>query len=248
MHINDDKFHYNIEYKEKWYPRYYSKYYTEAIGLSMHSPDELPQYNPNNFIKLHMAEINQITYNRIKMKLLGPKFDTNCKNYSIDSKNQENKMRANCLKYCVKKGLDEKFIKLNYTNSIFYKTRNLWTKDEVYQYKDHKVCPFDFLQCSPDQTLVRRCETECRLKCINRYYNYDNNLDKLYGNFYSINMGHNQLPDQITEHMPETTSIEFISNFGGLMGMWLGLSALAILKFLIQLMHKVKRLDSVKQV
>ena len=39
-----------------------------------------------------------------------------------------------------------------------------------------------------------------------------------------IQIRHNGLPDVDLKHLPETTFIEFIFNFGGLLGMLLGLS------------------------
>ena len=39
--------------------------------------------------------------------------------------------------------------------------------------------------------------------------------------FRTINIEHNRLPDIIVSYYPEITFIGFISNFGGLLGLWL---------------------------
>ena len=45
-------------------------------------------------------------------------------------------------------------------------------------------------------------------------------------------------PSQITKHKPEMSPIAFASNFGGLLGMWLGLSALALLNIVSESLLK----------
>ena len=160
MHIYDESFYYFFYHDEKWYPTYVLKEFTQLVSLSMHSPDEFPQYNTKNFIKLKVGHNTIIKYNRIKMKLLGPKFDTNCNKYNIDAEDKENKMRSNCLKYCVKKGMDQTFD--NNNESFLYDTSDLWTSNEIDQFKDHKFCIYD--HCRPEQELVERCETECKIE------------------------------------------------------------------------------------
>ncbi|CAG2115535.1 unnamed protein product, partial [Medioppia subpectinata] len=81
------------------------------------------------------------------------------------------------------------------------------------------------------------CELKCPQECNNRYYNYNvKTSDKLPGHSpwtkqTHVRMAHNQLPDQITEHIPEISFVQFIGTFGGLVGMWVGLSAFAVLDF-----------------
>ena len=52
-----------------------------------------------------------------------------------------------------------------------------------------------------------------------------------------VRIKRDHLLDQHIEHLPEMSFIEFICGFGGLLGMWLGLSALAILHFILQLIE-----------
>lgn len=50
----------------------------------------------------------------------------------------------------------------------------------------------------------------------------------------------NQLPDQSTQHIEEMSFIDFFGTFGGLLGLWLGISAVDISHRLIAHAKKVK--------
>ena len=49
-----------------------------------------------------------------------------------------------------------------------------------------------------------------------------------------IKIYHRSLPDTIIKHIPEISFTAYIAQLGGLAGMWLGLSAIAIYDNLIQ--------------
>ncbi|CAG2110537.1 unnamed protein product [Medioppia subpectinata] len=85
--------------------------------------------------------------------------------------------------------------------------------------------------------LNNECELKCPQECTNRYYNYNVKAsdtiesDSPWTKQTHIRLAHNQMPHQITEHIPEISFVQFIGTFGGLLGMWVGLSALAVLDF-----------------
>ena len=94
------------------------------------------------------------------------------------------------------------------------------------------------------ESIENNCQVKCKPDCLNRYYNFDVRLkekfdakDKVLLTDWNretlIFIGHNQLPDQITEHTEDMTFVDFFGTFGGLFGVWLGLSALAILHFFL---------------
>ena len=79
-----------------------------------------------------------------------------------------------------------------------------------------------------------KCFTKCPKDCTFDYFMWDN-IKKEFPtgiaggkSFTKINLEHNRLPDIIVSHYPEITFIGFISNFGGLLGLWLGLNVLTI--------------------
>ena len=78
----------------------------------------------------------------------------------------------------------------------------------------------------------RMRKNKCRPDCHNRYYNYNFDSQETNETDHMINIyiHHNQLPDQLTEHIEDMTFTYFFGTFGDLFGIWLGLSALIIFK------------------
>ena len=54
---------------------------------------------------------------------------------------------------------------------------------------------------------------------------------KLRYNVTQVLIVHNTVPDHLIEHSPKMTFIDFASGFGGLMGIWMDVSALANVVF-----------------
>ena len=93
-------------------------------------------------------------------------------------------------------------------------------------------CVFDNMH-----RFYHECEDNCQTECVNRFYNYQLQLTK--DNEDStmstkITITHSQMPDQTTEHLVQMSFSAFSGALGGLLGMWLGLSAVAILHYLIK--------------
>ena len=91
----------------------------------------------------------------------------------------------------------------------------------------------------------KECQFECEPECDTLFYKYQVKLTKKMPEVYIkknlltyVWIGHDDLPDQVTQHLPEMNFTQFSSNFGGLFGMWLGLSALAILQYLYRKFNK----------
>ena len=150
-------------------------------------------------------------------------------------------MRSNCIKHCIQQKFDDcKKLIGNDIKECLYERGTLWTMDDFYHSQNVKPCQYDNDYCYAGIFKFKsKCQSNCDMKCVNRYYNYEVktsiNYEKIQ-NFTYIYINHNQMPDQITEHIPEMTFIQFASNFGGLLGMWMGLSFLAILKFSLKVL------------
>jgi len=81
------------------------------------------------------------------------------------------------------------------------------------------------------------CESLCPPNCEESYYGFDVYIghDATVASTwskpkhqFSIIIRHDSVLDQIVEHRPILSWIELVSNFGGLLGMWLGLSVVFI--------------------
>lgn len=90
-------------------------------------------------------------------------------------------------------------------------------------------------------TAERLCESQCPRNCFESHYDYEIQTRKgdhfrMNHNEFSINLEHNRFPDQVIEHKPIMDWITLVSNWGGLLGMWMGLSVLYMCnKFLDQM-------------
>ena len=224
-----------------------SYYMENSIRFSMHSPNTFPQLlNINEFVELNANHTIKMTYNRWKTKLLGHNYQTNCMKYNIDD-NEYFRFRSDCINHCIQQKLNDcslrKSLEKNSTyRECLFPTDALWRRPAFNLYRDIKLCrfweqftSFECLFYSMGQ-IENQCIDRCRPDCVKRYYFTDirSSRENKKG-LMRLTIVHDQYPDQVTEHLPEMTFISFASNFGGLLGMWLGLSALALLKYILKL-------------
>ena len=77
------------------------------------------------------------------------------------------------------------------------------------------------------------CRERCLKSCDERIYSFevvDSKQDKEYGAYKSkVTLMHDNMPDTLIVHMPESSFISLVCNLGGLLGMWLGLSVFMLL-------------------
>ena len=220
-------------------------YYTDDFYIALHSPNILPEYQRDNiFQKLTMGKINFITYSESQTKLLPPPYETKCRDYVTDE-NGLTYTRSDCLHECLNSGLEEKF-KLNCT----------WTFSNYKLVREHTNINKTFCNYthqgdvrlreifSEQNKLQNICEDFCHKNCFESFYSYE--IDIRFHDYFSeernkfsISLQHSRFPDQVIEHKPIMDWITLISNSGGLMGMWLGMSfAFIIVKFLDKIFAK----------
>ena len=153
--------------------------------------------------------------------------------------------------------------KLDYLTNCYFRSDSLKRKDNSIDSTSLRLCPIfsvkhknisnemirnidDIRSCIEHNIrhLNSECEKSCKPNCESRFYNYNikTNIKVGLREFHAkedrlttITIAHNQLPDQITEHIPEITFTQFTANFGGLLGMWTGLSFMAVFQFLLKI-------------
>ena len=80
------------------------------------------------------------------------------------------------------------------------------------------------------------CMKSCQQECTFKYYSIEleklnKNDNDIYSNEYiALGIYHNHYPDITVNHMREIEFTTFVCNFGGLLGMWLGLSFINIIQ------------------
>ena len=227
-----------FEHKNMSFP--YNKYYDGDFYIALHSSNILPNYERDNiFQKMNMGKINFITYSESQTKLLQSPYQTNCREYKTDG----NGLRSDCLHNCVNSRLEEKFnLNCTWTFANFKLVRENSPIDKPFcNYTKELLLREVFTEQNKLQNI---CEEFCPKNCFESFYSYE--IETRKGDFFnetrnrfSISIEHNRFPDQVIEHKPILDWITLISNSGGLMGMWLGMSfSLIINKLLDRLFAK----------
>jgi hypothetical protein len=207
--------------------------------FSMHSPNTLPQMeSEDNYIRLRAGYSYSISYSRINTKLLPPYYSTNCRKYNVSNINEE-QSRSDCIDRCVLNALREK------CGKCIHNTGSLYRKEFIEMHTPEMLCDFvrsyEISECyyRSINEIKPECEFDCRPDCNNQFIDFDiKNVDKITSSPWDkkvyVSITHSRLPDQVIEHLPEMTFVSFIANFGGLAGMWLGLSVIALYDFIIK--------------
>ena len=226
----------------------FDRYYAGEIYASLHSPNVLPDFRRENVFKeIKMGMVNFITYSETQTKLLREPYETKCKNYQDET-------RGECVHTCLHERLSRMFdieclwssynyklIRMDALGDLANKTLcNLKQDDRVWDIvKEH-------------YHLERTCQSQCPRNCFESHYQYEIQTRKGVHytedhNCFSINIDHNSYYDQVIEHKPIMDWITLVSNWGGLLGMWLGLSVLYMSNKLIDKIFEKYILPKKKQ-
>ena len=219
-----------------------NQYYQGDFHISLHSPNILPLYiREESFKSLNMGRVNAISYSEIKTRLLPAPYDTDCQTYPLDDLGQNN-IRSDCIQKCVDENMSKTDPKIDCIHVLYnlklIRRENLFNMSlltfcNLYFDKELKIILFK------KQTIAENdCMKSCAENCDESYYDFT--IEKIKGhswvklnNEFAITLKHNRFPDQIITHKPVMRWIELISNFGGLLGMWLGLSIAFVLDVMI---------------
>ena len=203
------------------------------VPIFIHSPNDLPLYDQGKLLPLESGISQSIQYSTIKILRFGRDYETDCREYGHE---YDYETRSSCIVSCVKHHHDticnsnslpemgnvvtKKFITINYNKTItncsdYYKTK---------------------------QDSLVNCSKQCKLNCNYKYYPAKIHRLIEIEDFSSsdVIMEHNTMPDILIKYIPETSLISYACNFGGLLGMWLGLSFLQIVEDIIGSIIKLK--------
>ena len=217
----------NIEHSSSlhWYPlNLIDHFYFE-----IHSPNTLPDFYETNLVTYDIKKEHKFYYNQFPVELLSNTYDTHCFEYDLDYKFGNFNTRSDCITTCSQKYIkSECKIKEGIVGSRYILRREVLEQDQFRELsftKDEYIC-----QDQVEDEAKSMCEKECKPDCIFKYYSVlnetldNNNWDGHY--LIKIIIEHNSNPDVYIKYVPQTTLLSLICNFGGLLGMWLGLSFL----------------------
>ena len=192
------------------------------VDFTLHSPNELPEASHEHFVTISLEKLYEISYKQIKTELLGDGYNTNCYNYDLDYKHANFNMRSDCIADCyVKK------VRKHCKHSDLAQNDQLFRKDFLKLNRNLKINPGD---CKLGVKANVDCKNQCRPDCKYSYYLIEKwERRRFPGENILINLRHSRIPDIIIKYLPQLSFISFVCNFGGLIGMWLGLPFLAIL-------------------
>ena len=187
-----------------------------AIMIGIHSPNDLPMMMYSGTTLLNRNNVYVKRYTTYKIERLGRQYDTNCLDYERDSKFVT---RHDCIKSCYIKRLNR--ICNGTALLMFGFLLRTWPKITKFA-----PCP---TQVKIMMNIYFKCSESCKMNCHDKYY--EQRFDRegeLNETIIFIIKDHN-MPDITIRHIPEISLTSLICNFGGLLGMWLGLSFLHIM-------------------
>ena len=223
---------FNKEASDKSFPSY-TYYY-----ISIHSPNHLPQFDLDvHFMRVNMNQTTSIKYSEQKILRLGKGYDTDCHSYDSETNYSYYRMRSDCVLDCYQDQMRQR-CKFDKTNILV--SRSLLREDYFVNGSKILISCYDPEYNRMNMKVWRNCGKICKVECYMKYYSTKiERTENL--NYKSVYIHHGVNPDTFVEHIPEMTLIGFICNFGGLLGMWLGLSILAIfnntLNFITRIFH-----------
>ena len=186
------------------------------ISIMMHSPNALPFENYNYF---NLGHLYIIRYSQWNIERLGKGYDTDCREY--DPKDYT---RNDCIHDCFQDKVKRHCQTQDFVGSImlkriiYFQQRNLNLSKCVVNRK----IQFESLKSREDQ-----CHDECHFTyysfTISKFVEID-----IHQAYFIIK--HNEMIDLTIRYIPEMPLLTFICNFGGILGMWLGVSFVSILE------------------
>ena len=189
---------------------------SNRLIMIMHSPNTLsiegsPYINPGYEYLIEYSKWNIIR--------LGKGYDTDCREYDPKKYN-----RNDCIFDCYQERA--KYIcRTNNFVSFFplLKKKNYFEQSNL-----------NFSRCNIEikyrNEISELCYDKCHKECHVDYYSITINKISEFDTFQAaLTFKHNSMPDLTIRHIPEMPFLTFICNFGGILGMWVGVAFVDIL-------------------
>jgi hypothetical protein len=191
-----------------------------ALFLAIHSfnaPVAVPDFHEINTIK--EFKTRKYRFGKLIYKSLEWPYNTNCDYYN---RNNLYHSRENSIEYCnlYNQNLSQECLKYPSNKSSFLVSDR--TMNKVYRHL--KVC-----QTSNAFSTLFKCEKLCKRHCYEHYYQYfetHSGKNSRLGNSLLVQISARSLPIYSFSAIPKYSFILYMTSIGGLLSLWLGISAL----------------------
>ena len=200
------------------------------IYFSIHSPNAtLYSIKSNNFHFLKMGYEYEMYYLVTKTQLLPPNYETMCREYDPEDSDEE-RSRSDCRIKCF---FDKYFDSECCLDDLGHITKcERCLPRTLLMIRSYLTNLTKLSYCTKSLNILcikaieNICEDKCRHEC---HYNHIEiyirseiiKENPIWPKQLRIHLYHNDMPDKIVTHSPAMTTIEFLSNFAGLLEMWL---------------------------
>ena len=230
-----------IPFPREWFP-YRARY---EIYLSVHSPNIIP--NANTFTTIDIMGEHTVIYSKVENQENSGV--STCVDYDLSYKHGNFNMKSDCLIQCLRNKLGS-----NCDLNIMEKLPQVPLRQILFP----DLIPTE--QCQFDNDKYNLMEEECSKICLDEchqeYYFQEIKLlrrsslnNPMNMRVMELNFEPSSLPTIIVTHLPEMTFMTLFCNFGGLLGIWLGVSMLATMnnawKLLKHVLAKLKRVNNI---
>ena len=211
---NINKISVGVNFPRHWFP------WSTMIHLAIHAPNVSP--TPDTFFDIQAASWNRIYFSKIENYQLDNY--AKCHNYEQG----DFRMRSDCIIACSQDSTGCK--------DTILQRKILLRKEHFQNFAWNKSCS-NTNRVKVD-SLKKSCAKKCKENCYQAYYMYEEDLnpkrfntimDKIINDRIDINFEPSSKPNLVIYHHPEMPFLSLVCNFGGLVGMLLGTSLLAVL-------------------
>ena len=201
--------------------------YNYPFPLIMHSPNDLPALENGKYKMFELNTFYHVQYSEYQIRRLGHGYDTDCKDYDHDT------IRSDCLVSCYQKLHDQLCNGTGLAQSPTLIRESILVKKSNRKLDKCEAYKMSF------KKMMSECSSQCQKECDFKYYSYTiTRLENSEDTQTRIHILHNDMPDIFIQYIPEITFTSFACNFGGLLGMWLGVSFLSIVGHFKSLIFK----------
>ena len=214
-----------IHFPRQWFP--YRKEY--IIYVSLHAPNIMP--TSGTFLTLSGLGEYSAVYSKVEnQEILGV---ASCDDYDVNYKHGNFNMKSDCHLQCLIKHYGSDCHVTLMTKLGHQSLRKPLFPGEIPNRTD-------FCDLGHEEWFFKEeeCQRKCPGECHQEYYFTDIKMkDKISGSIplrnrsIDLNIVPSSRPKIIINHLPEMTLMSLVCNFGGLLGIWLGVSALTSLNY-----------------